>query len=117
MVIIDNGLNRVRDLINTDVDRGQLGTGTTAVYTDDTDLETADANTIIAPSVTVADKQLTWVYTLPTTSGTHAAYTEFKLFSTANSKNYDRVVMTAIDFTWNGTEEIVISKSYFIRRV
>lgn len=117
MVIIDTGLNRVRDLINTDIDRGQLGTGTTGAYTTDTDLEAKDSNTIISPDVTVTDKQLTWTYTLPTTSGTNATYSEFKLFSTANSYNYDRMVFTGVNFTWAGNEEIVISKKYFIRRL
>lgn len=117
MVIIDNGLGRVRDLVNADIDSGQLGTGTTAAYTTDTDLETADALTIQLTDVSVADKQLTFTYSLPTTAGTTATYTEFKLFSNANSENYDRMVFTGRNFTQYGSKEIIVSKKYFFRRL
>ena len=39
MAIVLSGLNRVKDLASTEIDYGEVGTGTTLEQRDDTDLE------------------------------------------------------------------------------
>ena len=117
MTLLIEGLNRIRDLINTDIDKGQLGTGTSVSTENDTGLQTADAVTLLAVTKTTADKQINFNYVLPSTGGTTTTYTEFELRKDATPVNYDRVVFTGISFTTNGVEEISVIKRYFIRRV
>ena len=116
--MLDEGLNRVRDLINADIDKGQLGTGTTASAPTDTGLETADASTLLAlTSQTTADKMIKFTYTLPNTGGTTTTYTEFELQESGTPTNYDRIVFTGLPFTSGGSEDIIIIKKYFITSV
>lgn len=117
MTILLEGLNRIRDLVNTDIDRGQLGTGTAASTEDNTGLQTPIATTLLTLTKTVASKQINFSYTLPSTSVTTATYTEFELRQNTTPVNYDRVVFTGVSFTTNGTEELSVIKRYFIRRV
>lgn len=115
MTITIEGLNKIRDLINADIDKGQLGTGTTASSPNDTSLETADATTLLAlTSQTVADRMIKFIYTLPNTGGTSTTYTEFELQESATPTNYDRIVFTGLAFTSGGSEDIIITKKYFI---
>lgn len=115
--MLREGLNRIRDLIAADINKGQLGTGGTAATENDTGLETADAATLLDITVSTADKLLKADYTLPSTGGTTCTYKEFEVQKSATPVNYDRIVITGIDFTNAGSEDIVISKRYFIKRV
>lgn len=115
MVMLDQGLNRVRDLINTDVDQGQLGTGTTAANSSDTGLETPDATTVLATTNSTGDKAIRFDFTLPSTGGSTGTYTEFCLSEDATDVEYDRMVFTGISFTNNGTEDLIFTKRYYIR--
>jgi len=45
MTILDEGLNKVRDLLNTNVTKGQNGTGTGTADPEDTGLEIAVGTT------------------------------------------------------------------------
>jgi len=114
MVLLTEGLNRVRDLIATDLEKGELGTGGTSPTSADTDLETADANTIANLSITKSDRQINAAYVLVSTSGSTATYKEFKAYSDTASKDYDRIVFTGVSFTSGGTEDINVTKRYFI---
>ena len=116
MTLLLEGLNRIRDLIKDDIDRGQLGTGTNASSEDDTALQTPVASTVLTLVESTAEKQVNFTYTLPSTAAT-GTYTEFELRKDATPVNYDRVVFTGISFTVNGSEEISIVKRYFIRSV
>jgi len=116
MTLLKEGLNKIRDLINADVDYGQLGTGTTASTENDTGLETEDATTLLALSgSTVADQIIKFTYTLPNTGGTSTTYTEFELQESSAPTNYDRIVFTGIAFVSSGSEDIIITKKYFIK--
>lgn len=118
IVLIDNGLNRIRDLIFDDIDQGELGTDGTAATESDTDLIAGDANTTLPlDQATKADKAIQFDYVLPSTGGSTTTYREYKLFSNASSVNYDRIVFTGISFTTGGTEDLNVSKQYFIRQV
>ena len=118
MTMLIEGLNRIRDMIYDDVDKGQLGTGGTASAESDTGLETADSDSLLTlDSKTKSDKQIKFIYLLLSTGATTGTYKEFELQKSATPVNYDRIVFTGLSFTKNGTEDIIISKKYFIKRV
>lgn len=117
MTLLIEGLNRIRDLVKDDIDRGQLGTGTNASNENDTNLQTPDTTTVLSLTKTTSEKQVNFTFALPSTGGTTATYTEFELRKDATPVNYDRIVFTGISFTLNGTEEISVVKRYFFRRV
>lgn len=113
MVITNEGLNVIRDLIKDDIDKGQLGTGTTAASEQDTDLETKKAGTDLAlDSKTTSDKQITFTYKR-STADPNDTYTEFKLMDSGSTEDYDRIVFTGI--TTTNAKELFIVKRYFIR--
>ena len=117
MVILNEGLNRVRDLVNGDVDKGQLGTGGTAAVATDTGLLIPDSTTLLVTTNTTSDKTIKFDYSLPSTGGTTATYKEFELQQSGNPYNYDRTVITGISFVKGGTEDLNISKKYFFKSV
>ena len=119
MTILNEGLNRIRDLLFDDINKGQLGESGTAPQASDTGLGTAVSSTLLAVDTkTKTDKQLKIDYILPSTGGTSTTFKEFELQrSTATTVNYDRIVFTGIDFTQNGTQDLIISKKYFFRSV
>ena len=70
MVVIDNGVNRVRDLLSSDIFKGQLGTDGTAPAETQTGLISAVGATLLAfDDTTTSDKQISTTYTLPQTVG------------------------------------------------
>lgn len=118
MTMLLEGINKVRDLIYDDIDKGQLGEGGTASNESDTGLETADATTLLAlDSKSKTSKTIKFDYVLPSTGGSSTTYKEFELQESTTPTNYDRVVFTGVAFVNNGTENLIISKKYFIRSV
>lgn len=115
MVMLNVGLNRIRDLISTDIDKGQLGTGSTVASSTNTALVSAESTTLLAlDGITTSDRAIKFDYVLPSTGGTSTTYREFELQSSATPYHYDRIVFTGISFTKDGTEDINITKVYFI---
>ena len=113
MVVLNEGTNRIKDLVTDDINKGQLGSGGTAPTSSDTDLETADATTLLTLDLkTKTDKATKFDYILPSTGGTTTTYKEFKLNSSSSSTDYDRIVFTGISFTNNGNEDLNITKIY-----
>lgn len=91
------GLNEIRDLIATDIDKGQAGTGTTAAQTDDTSLETAVAGTQLASTDTSTSRQISSQVTATSVDGNTNNLTEFALQrSTATTVDFTRDVFTSI---------------------
>jgi len=78
-MILRDGKNRIRDLIDADKYKGQMGEGTTAPTEDDASLETADSNTLFDLSSTLSDKQILLDYNCPTTTGSGTTYAEFEI--------------------------------------
>lgn len=117
MTILDEGLNGLRDLFYDSVDTGELGTGTADVSATDTNLTTPDSTTITTLDKSKSDKSVKITYTLTSTSGTTATYTEFKTYDTSSSVDYDRILFTGVSFTKDGTEDLIIIKRYFFRSV
>lgn len=100
-MILLEGLNRIRDLHYTDVDKAQLGTDGTAPAESQTGLITAVAATKLAVAKTQSEKTNIFSYTLPSTTGTGSTYREFEIMSDANSVDYNRVTFTGIAHTAN----------------
>jgi len=114
MTMLNIGLNRIRDLVVGDLQKGQLGTDGTASKPSDTDLGSADANAINNLALTTSDKQVNASYVLYSTEGTTTTYKEYKNYNDDDSKNFDRIVFTGISFTTDGTEDIHVTKRYFM---
>ena len=86
MGILVEGMNKIRDLINTNLTKGQCGTGTSTVTEEDTGLDEAVVATLKTLTNNVADKLLTTSFTLNTTDGNGLSFTEFEnQFSTGES--------------------------------
>lgn len=127
MVMQDDGLNDTRDQISDRLDKGQLGTSGTAATPADGNLlepikEGGTALTLLTlTSKTLSDKQIKFIYTLPSTGGTSTTLREFELARTGGGTavltSYDRIVFTGIPFTKNGIEDIIMTKKYFIKSV
>ena len=119
MTMLLEALNRLRDLISTDITRGQLGTGTDASNENDTELQYRSTATLLAlDNITTASKTVKFDYVLNAPTGPTATFTEFELARTSGTAiltNYDRIVFTGLSYTPNGTEDINISKKYFIK--
>ena len=115
-MLLVGGLNRIRDLISSDIDYGQLGTGTTIATENDTALQTEVASTKLAVTKSTASKQINFTYTLVSTGGATNTYTEFELRKDATPVHFDRILFTGVLFTTNGTEDLSIIKRYFIKR-
>ena len=118
MAILKESLNRVRDLIYDDIDKGQLGTDGTAPTESDTGLGSADSTTLLTlDSKSKADKSIKFQYVLPSTGGTTTTYKEFELQKSSGPINYDRIVFAGVNFTSGGSVDLNIIKTYFIRSV
>lgn len=117
MVILNEGLNKVRDMVYDDIDSGQLGTGITSVTVDDTGLASAVSVTQLnLDTKTKGDRAIKFQYTLPSTGGITTTFKEFELLSSANSVDYDRIIFTGLSFTTQGVEDLIIIKTYFFDR-
>lgn len=79
-------MNKIRDLINTNLTIGQCGTGTSTATPEDSGLDEAVGATQKTLSNNVADRLLTTTFTLLTTDGNGLSFTEFEnQFSTGES--------------------------------
>jgi len=96
MVLLSDGLNRVRDLVNNDIFKCQAGTGTTSPTPADTGLETADSNTLLAPSKTTASESIQVTHTINSTIGSGTSYSEQEIQLNSGTDHLNRIVHTAI---------------------
>ena len=58
MAVVDDGKNRIRDLISDDIHKGQWGTGTTPVTAADTAVEDGVTATLLAVTQSKTDRQI-----------------------------------------------------------
>lgn len=79
MVLLDNELNRIRNLFNDDVSTGLLGTGTVTEAATDTGLLFPDATSESAVTKEIADKQATYTYELNSVAAVGTTFGEFGL--------------------------------------
>lgn len=97
-MITDAGKNRVRDLINTDLDTGEFGTGTTAPTSADTTLESAEAATSKTINTTTANKKINITHVLLSTEGNGVDYTEYGNFVNTSTL-FNRVTFPELEKT------------------
>ena len=107
MVMILEGKNKVRDLINADIDNGELGTGTTPETEADTGLETPVGATELAVTTTTASKQIQIDYNLNSVTGNGNTYSEYEFQSTEAGVSYNRITFFGLAKT--DAEELQIS--------
>jgi hypothetical protein len=98
MVFTLNGKNKIRDLLNTDMTVGKLGTGTTAPTESDTTLASVSAVTVASTTNTVADRQVTTSHSLNSLTGNGVTYTEYGTFN-ASDVMYARFIFPDISKT------------------
>ena len=96
MTTLNDGLNRIRDLVHDDIYKCQSGTGTTAVTLDDTGLETPDATTLETPTLQKADKAIQETHIILAVTGEGTAYSEFETQLNSGTDKLNRVVHTAV---------------------
>jgi hypothetical protein len=96
MTILNNGMNRVRDIFNTDISKCMAGTGTTAPQITDTTLQAGDPTTLLTPTIVTTDRSLQVTHTIPSTTGSGTAYSEQQIQSNAGATSFNRVVHTAL---------------------
>lgn len=98
-MIVDSGKERVIELIDGDLDYGELGTGTTAVSATQTTLITEVTSTIETLSGTPNNKQLVIDYNLDSITGNGNTYTEYATFIGTSDVMFNRVVFTGVPKT------------------
>jgi len=113
MTTLNDGLNRIRDLVNDDIYKFQAGTGTDAVTLDDTELETPDSNTLTTPSIQKADKALQITSTINAVTGEGSAYSEMEIQMNSGTDKLSRVVNTPV--TKAANEEYNYINNYFFK--
>jgi len=113
MVMLQVGLNKIRDLVNAEIDYGILGTSSALASELNTGLGTADLLSQAATVNTTSNKSITVEYTLLSTEGATCTYNEFAIFATGTTVPLSRITMTGIAFTTDGTQDIVITYPYY----
>lgn len=108
-MILDEGLNEIRDLLYDNLTAGQSGTGTTLPTTADTGLETPVAATLnTLSSKTKTDKMLTVNHLVDSSEANSSTLTECEVrFSGGESLN--RVVHAGISKTSDIEVEYITS--------
>ena len=109
-MILNGGLNRVRDLHSADIINGNLGTAATTVVGTQTTLVGPIPAATGSATVTTGEQTTVVSYTLPSTTGTGYTYREF---GTTNSSDtyFDRNIFTGVEHT--EADDLVIQKTYY----
>jgi hypothetical protein len=84
LTFTNTGKNRIRDLVNTDLNHGQLGTSVTGAQATDTSLVSGATDTSLSLSTQTADKQIVADYSLPATAAQGSTFGEFGVFNSNN---------------------------------
>ena len=100
MTLLDEGLNRIRDLVSADLYAGVAGTGTTAISFTETELVTPiasaeDTSLIISPST----RTLTITHYIPTTSANGNELTEWGIESNSGNTLISRSLTAPVSKT------------------
>jgi hypothetical protein len=112
-MMLREGINRVRDLFDTDTDRGQFGTGTTAEQFADTSLVSAVADTLGATTSTTASQFLIKTRELDSLEGNGNTLSEFELRENSSGNTIHRSTFTGIAKT--NTIQLRTRTRYFFR--
>lgn len=112
MVLLAEGLNRLRDLHGADIDYGQMGTDGTAATESQTGLIAPISSAKILVTTSTATKTLVVNYTCPSTAATGNTFREFVTMKDG-SADYNRITFTGIEHT--ASDDIVIRQTFFYR--
>lgn len=119
MVMLNEGLNRVRDLFTADLISVTLGTGTATVSATGTGLEHPVNDSTGTVSTEKRDRQVTASYTLPSTTSIGTVFSEIavnmngtQLVSSGTSVQANRQVYFPL--THNENEEFVFETTFFV---
>ena len=110
-MMLTEGLNEIRDLLNTDINKGQFGTGSTAETFTDTALGTAVSDTAETPTASTASQFLQKTTTTSSVEGNSNTLAEVAMFRTTSSIMMSRAVFNGIAKT--NTQEIRAKVRYF----
>jgi len=99
MVLLIDELNRMRDLVNDDIDDALLGTDGTAEADTDTGLLAPEAVTISTPSLVKTDRHIESVYTLDTITGNGTIFQEFGHRTNSSTVGMNRITIFALEKT------------------
>lgn len=106
------GLNQIRDLHDTDLDKGWMGTDGSAATESQTGLQSGVAATKETVTVTQADKTNVVEYTLESDTGTGNTYREFAVIKDGVVE-YNRTTFTGIAHTAN--DDVVVRQTFFYK--
>lgn len=112
-MIPDDGANRIRDLVDSDLNEGQVGTGDTAPLLTDTALENATSGTNKSLTTTKTDRQISVSYTLPSTDGNGNTFSEYGIDFNSGNTLLNRVIYNSISKTAN--ESLTHITRFFFR--
>lgn len=110
-LFVNSGKNRMRDLLDADLNHGQLGTDDTAALYSDTALLAAVAATSIDVTTTTSDKQIVADYNLSSATAQGSTFTEYGLFNSSNTM-FARFVFSSL--VHESTEQWQLSTRLFI---
>jgi len=112
MTMLGVGLNKIRDLHATNIDKAWMGTDGSAVTEAQTDLQAGVVASKQIVTVTSTDKTNVVNYTLPSTAGTGSTYREFAVIKDGVVA-YNRVTFTGAEHT--AADDIVVRQTIFYR--
>lgn len=113
-MIPDAGLQRIRDLVDGDLENGQAGTDTTLPAVTDTDLLGAVSDTENALTSVTSGNALQTTLVVASTQGNGSDLTEYADFINSGNTLLSRVVVTAI--SKDNTKEVTKLTTYNFTR-
>ena len=113
-MLLNEGLMRVRELLQNDISTGQLGTSTDAVSQAQTGLQTAVSASDQSVTVSGTDKLITVEYELDSVTATGNTFTEF-IVENSSDETFNRILFTGI--AHSGDTEVHAKLRFFIRPV
>ena len=114
MVVLNQGINRIRDLLASDIGSGQAGTDSTTPTVIDTALVVAIGSKTDA-TVETSDKLITVTHTILSTQNNGSTHREHGTYVNSDATLWERIVHADIAKTSN--EEITYIKTFFIDQV
>lgn len=110
MTILDQGINKIRDLHYNDMDTGIVGTSGAVTVKTMTNLQNPVAVTETTLTKTQTDRSNTTEYKLVSTKGVGNTYREYATLNAADLA-FNRYVFTGIAHT--SADEIIVKNTWF----
>lgn len=112
MTMLNVGLNKIRDLHASNIDKAWMGTDGSAIDVTQTGLQSGVSASKIAVTVTQSLKTNVINYILDAATATGNTYREFACILDGDTE-YNRVTFTGIEHT--SSDDIVVRQSIFYR--